>query len=314
MGATDTATSAATDYAYDVFANLRSVTFPDATLIEYVIDAAHRRVGKRINGSSSLDRIWVYDGRLGIVAELDSTGAVVSRFVYGSRATVPDYMERDGTRYRIVTDHSGSVRLVVNADTGASVHELTYDEFGRVISESGTAGFQPFGFAGGLYDRGTGLIRFGTRDYDPVVGRWTARDPINFFGGDPNLYAYLMNDPINYFDPYGLGMHCYRALDGTSGTILDAVGLNGTFPFAHSQFLYDDGGNSGYGPNGVGPEKSPRPASDYVCTGEHFDDEKLRRAEKETREAGGYKPEDFRKMTTNCHAYAGDVRKASAGA
>ena len=35
------------------------------------------------------------------------------------------------------------------------------------------ASFQPFGFAGGLYDHQTGLIRFGARDYDSEAGRWT---------------------------------------------------------------------------------------------------------------------------------------------
>jgi len=65
-------------------------------------------------------------------------------------------------------------------------------------------GFQPFGFAGGLYDPLTGLVRFGARDYDAEVGRWTAKDPIRFDGGDGNLYGYVGNDPVNWVDPSGL--------------------------------------------------------------------------------------------------------------
>lgn len=65
-------------------------------------------------------------------------------------------------------------------------------------------GFQPFGFAGGIYDPDTGLVRFGARDYDAFVGRWTAKDPIRFDGGDSNLYVYVGNDPVNGFDPTGL--------------------------------------------------------------------------------------------------------------
>ena len=34
--------------------------------------------------------------------------------------------------------------------------------------------------------------------------RWTAKDPIRFTGGDTNLYAYVANDPINFFDADGL--------------------------------------------------------------------------------------------------------------
>ena len=62
----------------------------------------------------------------------------------------------------------------------------------------------PFGFAGGLYDPDTKLVRFGARDYDAEVGRWTAKDPIRFGGGDANLYGYVMTDPANSVDPHGL--------------------------------------------------------------------------------------------------------------
>ena len=47
-------------------------------------------------------------------------------------------------------------------------------------------------------------MRFGYRDYDPDVGRWTAKDPIGFAGGDTDLYGYCLNDPVNWIDPIGL--------------------------------------------------------------------------------------------------------------
>jgi len=65
-------------------------------------------------------------------------------------------------------------------------------------------GFQPFGFAGGLYDQHTGLTRFGARDYNPLTGRWTVKDPIGINGGDTNFYEYVAGDPINWLDPTGL--------------------------------------------------------------------------------------------------------------
>jgi len=78
---------------------------------------------------------------------------------------------------------------------------MDYDEFGNVLFDS-NPGFQPFGFAGGLYDPNTKLLRFGSRDYDPEVGRWTTRDPIGHKGG-LNLYAYVANEPVNNLDPFG---------------------------------------------------------------------------------------------------------------
>ena len=63
--------------------------------------------------------------------------------------------------------------------------------------------WMPFGFAGGIYDPDTGLVRFGARDCDPVVGRWTGKDPILFDGGQTNLYVYVGNEPAKWVDPTG---------------------------------------------------------------------------------------------------------------
>ena len=95
-----------------------------------------------------------------------------------------------------------SVRLVVNVDDGTIEQRIDYDEWGKVLDDT-NRGFQPFGFAGGLFDPQTGLVRFGARDYDPQTGRWTGKDPILFDGDSPNLYGYGIGDPINHFDPDG---------------------------------------------------------------------------------------------------------------
>ncbi|MBI3072285.1 MAG: RHS repeat-associated core domain-containing protein, partial [Deltaproteobacteria bacterium] len=80
---------------------------------------------------------------------------------------------------------------------------LDYDDWGRMTLDT-APGFQPFAFAGGLYDTHTSLTRFGARDYDAETGRWTTKDPIGFAGADMNLYGYVVNDPINWIDPEGL--------------------------------------------------------------------------------------------------------------
>jgi RHS repeat-associated protein len=115
---------------------------------------------------------------------------------------VPKYMTTSAGTFRIIHDHLGSPRLVVDTTSGAVVQRMDYDSFGQVLNDT-NPGFQPFGFAGGLYDRDTGLVRFGARDYDPSVGRWTNKDPVLFDGGW-NVYEYVEGDPVNYYDPDGL--------------------------------------------------------------------------------------------------------------
>ena len=160
-----------------------------------------RRGGKLRNGS--LVRGFLYQDMLNPVAELDGSGQVVARFVYGSRENVPDYMEKGGAVYRIISDHLGSPRLVVDVATGAIAQRMDYDAFGQVLVDT-NPGFQPFGFAGGLYDPDTGLVRFGVRDYDAETGRWTAKDPIGFGSGALSLYGYVLNNPVTWIDPWGL--------------------------------------------------------------------------------------------------------------
>jgi RHS repeat-associated protein len=216
-----------TKYLYDAFGNLlvaclgwdttdcteTSPTPAGGTKISYVIDPQHRRIGKTVDGV--LVQQLVYMDGLNPIAELDGAGNVVATFVYADRPNVPSYVIKPLAgaggagetyeTYRIFADQLGSVRRIVRASDGALVAKVQYDEYGNFdpYSSFGQT-FVPFGFAGGLYDEHTGLIRFGARDYDPVTGRWTTKDPIGFAGGDTNLYAYVGGDPVNWVDPEGL--------------------------------------------------------------------------------------------------------------
>ena len=236
-----------TTYHYDALGNLLGVKLPNGKSIDYVIDGRNRRIGKKIDGV--LVRGFLYRDQLRPVAEVDASGTVTERFVYGTQGNVPAYLVKDGRTYGIVSDLRGSVRLVVDVDTGDVVQRMDYDEFGRVITDT-NPGFQPFGFAGGLYDRDTGLVRFGARDYDPEVGRWTAKDPIGFGGGDSNLYGYTLNDPVNLVDPGGLsGTLVINAV----GTHNGSSGSGGRSGHAWISYTPDGGATTTYGTWGNNP-------------------------------------------------------------
>jgi len=195
-----TENGATTTYEYDELGNLLTVALPGDITIEYVIDGQNRRVGKKVNGT--LTQGFLYKDQLNPIAELDGSGNISARFIYGDKANVPAYMEKDGKTYRIISDHLGSPRVVIDTATGDVVQRVAYDVWGN-ITEDTNPGFQPFGFAGGIYDQHTQLVRFGARDYDPQAGRWTAKDPIGFAGEDENLYGYVFADPVNLIDPTG---------------------------------------------------------------------------------------------------------------
>jgi RHS repeat-associated protein len=151
--------------------------------------------------------------------------------VYAGGVNVPALMVTPTATYRLVTDHLGSVRRVVDVATGAVVQELEYDAWGRVLLDT-SPGLQPFGFAGGLYDPDTGLVRFGARDYDAETGRWTAKDPILLADGT-NTYAYARSEPAGGIDPTGKALFglnffwhtsCLMAARTAAESFMDSLG------------------------------------------------------------------------------------------
>lgn len=198
---TRTQSGGTTTYDYDELGNLLQAALPGDVVIDYLVDGRNRRIGKKVNGS--LVQGFLYQDQLRPVAELNGAGQVVSRFVYAEKVNVPSMMIRGGETYRIISDQVGSPRLVINTNTGAIAQRIDYDVWGNVVADT-NPGFQPFGFAGGIYDQHTNLVRFGVRDYDSEVGRWTAKDPIRYLASDPNFYGYVFNDPLSLIDPSGL--------------------------------------------------------------------------------------------------------------
>ncbi len=223
-------------YEFDVLGNLLSATLPGGggDVVEYEVDARGRRVARTFDGVTT-GILW--SNQLDPIAQTDDQGVVTTRYVYGSRAHVPDYMVRGGATYRLVTDVRGSVRRVVDVATGTSHQDIEYGPWGEIMSDS-NPGFQLFGYAGGVHDPVTGLVLFGARTYDPQSGRWLSRDPLLHRGGQANFYTYVDGDPANFIDETGLrrrfgdivpwqlwSVRMGYTINSTVGLILGGAGL-----------------------------------------------------------------------------------------
>jgi RHS repeat-associated protein len=87
--------------------------------------------------------------------------------------------------------------------TGALVNTITYDAFGKVLSETAPATGDRYAYTGRERDSYTGLQYNRARWYDPASGRWNSEDPLDFAAGDANLYRYVGNFATGATDPSG---------------------------------------------------------------------------------------------------------------
>jgi len=186
--------------SYSSNGRLLSVSLPTSTLISYDHDPMGRRIAKRVNGSITEKYLWKDDVTL--LAVYDGNNNLIMSFTYAD-GRMPVSMNYGISTYYLAFDQVGTLRMVTDA-SGLILKRIDYDSFGSIINDTNPTMNIPFGFAGGLHDRDTGLVRFGVRDYDPTLGRWTAKDPIDFKGEDINLYKYVLNDPIGKIDVSGL--------------------------------------------------------------------------------------------------------------
>ncbi|PZD95350.1 hypothetical protein DNH61_12470 [Paenibacillus sambharensis] len=169
--------------------------------IQYTYDATGRRTS-RIDSQGTTTYLYGNPhAALQLTASVDPQGALTV-YYYNQEGFLTAF-DRGGSRYLVITDAVGTPLAVINAD-GDTVKELRYDSFGVLLSDSNPAFGLALGFAGGLADEATKLVRFGSRDYDPASGRWTARDPILYDSNQANLYVYVNNNPVQLRDPCGM--------------------------------------------------------------------------------------------------------------
>ncbi len=145
-----------------------------------------------------------------ILLEFDGAGALLARTSHGQGTDQPLAVERGGQSFYYHADHQGSIRKITDS-AGLVVNSYDYDSYGNIeASFEGIA--NPFTYTGRELDAESGLYFYRARYYDPATGRFLSEDPIGFAGGDPNLYSYVFNNPINLTDPDGENPFVYAII------------------------------------------------------------------------------------------------------
>ena len=181
-------------YSWDARNHLTAIAGPSTASFVYGPDG--RRTQKAINGTSTQ---FLYDG-LNPVQQLQN-GAPSANLLTG--LGIDEYLQRTdsaGAR-NYLSDILGS-SLALTDSTGTIQTQYSYDPFGN-SGATGQTSSNPYQFTGREND-GTGLNFYRARYYSPATQRFISQDPIEFSGGDINLYGYVRNDPVLYSDPEGL--------------------------------------------------------------------------------------------------------------
>jgi RHS repeat-associated protein len=160
------------------------------------------RVNLRPSPGPTSVKTFVWSGNT-IAEERDSTGAnVTKRFFAEGEQRIGG---TDAGKYYYTRDHLGSVREV--SDSGGLLKgQYDYDAWGNSVVVKGKMQVN-FGYTGHYFHQPSGLNLSLFRAYSPTLGRWISRDPIGENGGI-NLYAYVLNDPVDLIDP--MGLECCR--------------------------------------------------------------------------------------------------------
>ncbi len=166
--------------------------------IEYTYDPSGRRDRNIIDGDS-----YTYDYYDNSpIAMYDNNGDYIW-FLYDEGVDRPLAItnESSGENYFYHRDYLGSVTALSDS-SGTEVESYTYDAYGKTAKSSSVETGNPFAYAGREMDD-EDLYYYRSRYYDPTIGRFLSEDTIGFSSGDFNFYRYVLNNPVNYVDPYG---------------------------------------------------------------------------------------------------------------
>jgi RHS repeat-associated protein len=235
-------------YTYNYSQRLVSVTEDSSTLGQYTYDALGRRTKKIAGGVTTL---YLYDQTGLLIAEYDGSGTWQKDYVYlNSQPLAMIVASSPENVYYYHNDHLGTPQVMTDS-TGTVVWAATYEPFGKatITVEQITNNLR---FPGQYFDAETGLHYNYYRNYYPKLGRYIETDPVGLdeFGDNlgtlNHLYVYVLSNPVNWFDIFGL-KRIVICLDKDSLT------------------LYDDNGKVVFDTSIVhGCEKTPTPTGKFI--------------------------------------------------
>ena len=175
-------------------------------VVHYTYDAFGRMISKQIIGVENKTITYTWD-MFNIIKETDNSNATYNIWGLDIDGTMKGAggvggllaVAKSGGFYTPTYDANGNITEYVDVG-GNIVAQYKYSAFGEIISQSG----EPFThrFSTKPYCPTTGLIEYQSRKYEPILGRWLSRDPIEEAGG-LNLYAFCGNNGAFYFDCCG---------------------------------------------------------------------------------------------------------------
>ncbi len=184
------------------------------------------RVGKSAPGTTTT---YGVDGER-IVYE--KTNGELKRYFYDESGIAG--FEYSGQKYVFRKNLQGDV-VGICSSSGALIGEYVYDAWGNLLEEptNGVLLANPFRYRGYYYDTSIGLYYLNSRYYDPETGRILNEDLVSYLEpetiGGINLYAYCLNDPVNYIDPTGHLVLSLILAIGMAAGVGAVIGVAGTF-------------------------------------------------------------------------------------
>ncbi len=184
-----------------------------------------------------------------------------------NRSGMLKYMyDAEGIGSFVHCDDNGNVIALTNGDgNGELSATYDYDPFGNFIRGTGTAAaLNPYRFSAKYHDDVLDLYYYGFRFYSPGQGRFLNRDPIGEMGG-LNLYAFVLNNPVNLIDILGLNFISPPVEPPTNSPIPTGCDIIGTPefkklpPYVQAQILLACGPPKVICPEGCQPPPPPPP-------------------------------------------------------